>query len=108
MGKLKQRLSNGPNPDSEIGQYLTNNGFTYDTYVYGGGWGYQKPFSVEDDLYTTWIHVDLINNTLNIYKEYSCGGYIASESTSIPEDLITNDDVEDFMDWLDDETEYYL
>ena len=38
-------------------------------------------------LYYTYIHCDLENRKINVYKEYDCGGEVASYSCDIPDDL---------------------
>lgn len=108
MGKLKTELKQQHEIRSNIAIYLLEAGFKYTTYVYGSDLGYQKTFDVDNGQYTTWIHVDLDKNIVNIYKEYGCGGYVASESTSIPDEIVKYDDTEAFITWLDEEAEYYL
>lgn len=105
MGRLKQQLNNDT---PHIAEYLTEKGFKYTTFVCGGNYGYQKDFKVENGLYYTYVHCDLANGILNIYKEYDCGGEIASYKCNIPKELIETDNVDVFIDWLDEECEYYL
>lgn len=105
MGRLKKFIGES---NSEIVNYLIKSGFKRDTFVCGNNYGYQRAFSVDERLYYTWIHCDLENLKLNIYKEYECGGEVVSYNCDIPAHLIENDYVDEFVNWLDDECEYYL
>lgn len=105
MGKLKNFIKES---NSEIVNHLLQAGFKYDTFVCGSNYGYQKGFSVDEGLYYTYIHCDLENRKLNVYKEYDCGGEVASCECNIPNYFIDHDDVDGFIDWLDEKTESYL
>lgn len=105
MGKLKKFIGKS---NLKIKNYLIKSGFIYKKFVCGDNYGYQRTFCVDDGLYYTWIHCDLENLKLNIYKEYDCGGEVASYNCDIPTDLIENDYVDEFINWLDDKCEYYL
>lgn len=105
MGRLKNFIGES---NSEIVNHLIKAGFKYDTFVCGSNYGYQRGFEVEGGIYYTYIHCDLENKKLNVYKEYDCGGEVASYNCDIPNGLIENDDAYEFIEWLDEETEYYL
>ena len=100
MGRLKKFIGES---NSEIVNYLIKSGFKRDTFVCGNNYGYQRAFSVDEGLYYTWIHCDLENLKLNIYKEYECGGEVVSYNCDIPAHLIENDYVDEFVNWLDDD-----
>lgn len=93
---------------SSIAEYLMQTGFTYERFICGGNYGYQKTFPTENGLYYVWIHCDLENRKFNLYKEYNCGGEVASYHCDIPDKLIETDDKDAFLTWLDDKCEYYL
>lgn len=107
MGKLLRRLYTSKRPNSLIAKYLSEHNFKYESFVCGNQMGYQTSFLV-DKSYYTYIHVDLKNKILNIYKEFDCGGEVESYTTNIPETIIEEDDTEAFIEWLDEECEYYL
>lgn len=87
MGRLKDFIGES---NSEIVNHLVKAGFEYDTFVCGGNYGYQKGFKVDSGLYYTYIHCDLESRKLNVYKEYNCGGEVASYSCDIPDRLMIN------------------
>ena len=108
MGKFKN-ITEKKNIHSEIERYLLENGFEYVQYVYGDNYGYQRLFEgVDNGLHCVYVHCYLVDRKLSIYKEYECGGYVDSYECDIPDDLIENDNIDDFVDWLDDECERYL
>lgn len=108
MGKFKN-IMESTHINSEIEKYLLQNGFKYIQYVYGDNYGYQRLFeNIDNGLHNVYVHCDLENKMLSIYKEYECGGYVDSYECNIPEDLIVNDDVDKFIEWLDRECETYL
>lgn len=105
MGKLKNFIRKS---NSEIVSYLLKFGFKYDTFICGGNYGYQRGFSVDGGFYYTYIHCDLENKRLNVYKEDGCGGEVASYECDIPKNLIENDNVDKFVEWLDEKTDRFL
>lgn len=105
MGKIKNLIKEA---NSEIVNCLTKAGFKYESFVCGSNYGYQKGFEVDNGLYYTYIHCDLKNRKLNVYKEYDCGGEVASYVCDIPDELIDHDDANAFIEWLDEETEPWL
>lgn len=108
MGRIMECKRNA---DSAIANALLKAGFKLEQFVYvdsDAGLGWQKGFYSDDRVYYTYVHCELKRKRISLYKEYECGGYVGTLSFSIPDELLGNDDPDEFMEWLDEECEDYI
>ena len=103
-----------------IVRYLKDCGFEYEGFIRNPCtyYGYEKVITIysvlpsgEECDYDIWIHIDLKRRRLNIQTMLNCNiasHRISEEFFEIPANVIKNDDVDIFIDWLDKICEPYF
>lgn len=83
--------------------WLENYGFKYKSNPVAG-WepGYERGYYHADNSEFLWVNVCFPKRAVYLYNEYDCGGLLWERELSIPDEF-SEDDEENFINWLDKE-----